>query len=348
MRSMDQKVMRFGWSALIGQGVGPDMGEQCWFRPDAYLQLLQMVEAAGVEFAVLTESIRPTLSPMMLVGALSSGTKKIGLVPELAITDYMPFKMARLLCTLNHMTRGRIGWGMDTSIARPGAYPHGPELGTSSTLRHEIADEYVDVCKQLWSSWAPGALVEDVEAGVFANSAKVQPINHVGTYFKVRGPLNMTNEPYGRPLLVQTVAGDDELHFAGKHADVAIISGADVAALGEQRSALRTYAQGQGRDPDAIRVYFSVALQIGETSGSRVTWPSHRLGGLTLAGTIYEVAASLETAFDESGCDGIVIQGSWSSVQVNLICNQIIALLRRKGRLAPRQPVAGLLENVVS
>jgi alkanesulfonate monooxygenase SsuD/methylene tetrahydromethanopterin reductase-like flavin-dependent oxidoreductase (luciferase family) len=344
---MDRKVMRFGWSAQIGQGAGTAMEPASWFQPDLYASMLRLIEAAGVEFALLAETRRPTLNPMMLAGALSSTTSRIGIVPVMPMTDYPPFKLSRLLTTLNHMTRGRIGWGMDTSVTQRGAYHYGMAEGPPEMLRHKIAAEYVEVCEKLWNSWAPGAVVQNFEAGIFADADKVKAIHHDGTYFKVRGPLNTTNQPYARPLIVQAVSGDDELRFAARHADLAIISGAEAASLANQRTALQSYAEAQGRDPATLRTYFSVAPQLGDTASGRAGWPAHPRGGLTLAGALQSVVAQLEQIFDESRCDGVVIEGVWSSVQVNLVCNQLLGLLRRGGRLAPRSAAGGLLDSVL-
>lgn len=346
---MTKKPIRFVWSAGVGQDAGPKVQGQSWFSVDAYASPLQMMEHAGVEFAVLTETIRPTLNPMVLASALSATTNTIGIVPELVTIDYPPFKLARLIGTLTHVTRGRIGWAMDTSLTQPGAHNYGFDQVPPAELRHEIASEYVEACQKLWASWSPGAIVEDVEKGIFADPSKVRAIEHVGTYFRVRGPLNIMTEPYGTPLLVQTIMTDGEYRFAARYADVAIISGRDAEELAGQREQLRTYAAESGRDPEAIKTYFSVALQIGETSGAVDAWPKHKQGGLNVAGSVEEVASDLQEVFDASLCDGIVIQGTWNPVQVNVICNQLIALIRRKGRMIPfEKSTQSLREDILT
>jgi len=49
----------------------------------------------------------------------------------------------------------------------------------------------MEVCRKLWNSWEPDAVVMDREAGVLADPAKVHRIEHVGRFFKSRGPLNV-------------------------------------------------------------------------------------------------------------------------------------------------------------
>ena len=56
--------------------------------------------------------------------------------------------------------------------------------------RYDMADEYMQVVDQLWKSWDPDAVVLNRETGTYADYTKVRPINFVGKYYKVRGPLN--------------------------------------------------------------------------------------------------------------------------------------------------------------
>src|SRR5260370_4208647 len=69
--------------------------------------------------------------------------------------------------------------------------------------RYERMEEFVDVCKALWASVEPDAFVWDRETGTVCDPAKLHPINHVGQFFKVRGPLNTVPSPQGRPVLIQ-------------------------------------------------------------------------------------------------------------------------------------------------
>ena len=52
-----------------------------------------------------------------------------------------------------------------------------------------------------------------------ATPRKVRPIDHVGRYFKVRGPLNVPRSPQGYPLLVQAGSSEDGKEFAARYAE---------------------------------------------------------------------------------------------------------------------------------
>ena len=41
---------------------------------------------------------------------------------------------------------------------------------------------------RLWDSWEDDAVLGDKAAGVFADPARIHPIEHAGRYFRVRGP----------------------------------------------------------------------------------------------------------------------------------------------------------------
>jgi len=72
----------------------------------------------------------------------------------------------------------------------------------------------------LWDSWERDALILDRVAGIYADADKVHYVNHVGTYFKSRGPLNIPPGPQGRPVIIQAGASDRGRAFAVKWAEV--------------------------------------------------------------------------------------------------------------------------------
>lgn len=342
---MAKQPIHVGWAARVGAGAGSET--QPWLRPDLYGELIGMIERAGVDFILVSEAQRPTLSPVILAGAWSAKTRTIGIVPEMLTTDYPPFKLARLIGTLNHVTEGRIGWAMDTSLTQSGAHNYGFEGPPPAELRHVIAAEYVEVCNKLFDSWAPDALVESPEAGIFADPPKVRPIHHAGKYFKVRGPLNIMTAPHGTPLLVQTVRTDEEIRFAGQYADLAIVAGRTVDDVSRARKQLEAAATAAGRTADAVKVYFTVSIRAGETPEAIAAWQRPSGGGIDLSGSVEAVASQLEDTFDAAQCDGVVVQGSWVATEINVICNNVLATLRRRGRIALPNPALSLRRRLL-
>jgi N-acetyl-S-(2-succino)cysteine monooxygenase len=46
---------------------------------------------------------------------MAAATRRIGLAATLPTTFYPPFLLARLMTTLDHLSRGRIAWNVVTS-----------------------------------------------------------------------------------------------------------------------------------------------------------------------------------------------------------------------------------------
>ncbi len=69
--------------------------------------------------------------------------------------------------------------------------------------RYSRGEEFVQVVKALWDSWAEGALRIDKEAGVFADPDAVRRPNYRGRWICARGPLSVPRSPQGRPVLMQ-------------------------------------------------------------------------------------------------------------------------------------------------
>ncbi len=85
-----------------------------------------------------------------------------------------------------------------------------PKLpGTTATTpmdhatRYESAAEFVQVVQGSQDSWEEGAITTNVETGEYFDKTKVHTLDHVGKFYSVRGPLNVTRTPQGQPVLVQ-------------------------------------------------------------------------------------------------------------------------------------------------
>ncbi len=74
--------------------------------------------------------------------------------------------------------------------------------------------EFVEVVQGLWDSWEEGAITTNVETGEYFDKTKVHSLDHVGKFYSVRGPLNLTRTPQGHPVLVQAGASEDGQKFA--------------------------------------------------------------------------------------------------------------------------------------
>ena len=58
---------------------------------------------------------RTGLEPLTTLGALAVSTDRIGLISTASTTYTEPFNLARQFASLDHISRGRIGWNIVTS-----------------------------------------------------------------------------------------------------------------------------------------------------------------------------------------------------------------------------------------
>ncbi|WP_367134338.1 MULTISPECIES: NtaA/DmoA family FMN-dependent monooxygenase [Streptomyces] len=207
----------------------------------------------------------PKHDPVPLAVAMGLATSHLGIVTTLSTLAYPPFMTARLSSTMDSMLGGRFGWNIVTSAETLAAQNFGMSELPARNVRYEMADEYVDVVRQLFASWDKDAVVLDREKGVYADHTKVRPIHFKGKHFSVRGPLNTVPSPQHRPAFIQAGASPRGRVFAARNADsvIAIANGAE--AMRHFRDDVRRHAEEFGRDPDSVKVLFCVTPVLGET-----------------------------------------------------------------------------------
>jgi FMN-dependent oxidoreductase (nitrilotriacetate monooxygenase family) len=232
--------------------------EDSSFVPDNY---------GGSSAFYLTRALRaPKNDPLPLVPLIAKATTRLGIVPTISTSFYPPFLLARLMATLDLMSKGRVGCNFVTSTAARAAQNFGYDEHIEHDLRYEMADEFVDVVSQLWSSWEVDAIVADQGAGVFVDPEKVHAIDFKGRFFTSRGPLNTARPPQGRPVLVQAGGSPQGRHFASKHMDSVIAAVSTIAEMKEFRTDMRARLIAQGRSPDDCKVMFVCEPTLGETN----------------------------------------------------------------------------------
>ena len=114
-------------------------------------------------------------------------TKHIGLAATFSTSHSHPFYAARLWATIDHLTGGRAGWNVVTSLNRNLDANFGADRADAG-IRYERAHEFMEVCRKLWSSRELDAVVMDRRRPIFADALKVHRIEHVGRFFKSRVP----------------------------------------------------------------------------------------------------------------------------------------------------------------
>jgi FMN-dependent oxidoreductase (nitrilotriacetate monooxygenase family) len=279
---------RLGW---FGNLTAPDW-RSGWSSPDAlswtdgrfYIDMVRAMERAGFDFMMLEDSLMvsdiyagtaelelknalyaPKLDPVPVVSMLAYATEHIGVVATASTTFYPPWLLARTFSTLDHVTRGRVGWNIVTSSEDRAAQNFGLDKLPEHDERYDIAAEFVDVVRRLWSAWEPDAILADPQTGYYADHTKVNPIHHEGKYFKVRGPLNTPYSPQGKPVICQAGSSPKGRDFAAANADMLLTIPNGLEEMKKYRDDIRARAETFGRDPDDVKVFFVVQPVIGRT-----------------------------------------------------------------------------------
>jgi long-chain alkane monooxygenase len=280
----NDKPFHLAW--FLSQGYGPKSWRSQWpgsasdtmrwMMPDLFVDLAQGMDRACMDYMIIEDSSNvpytyqgshdtylkyaasaPKLDPAVLVPYLAQATKTVGLVPTLSVSEYPPYLLARLVNSLDHVTEGRIGWNCVTGSNDGAAQNYGDEKHRPHDERYDVADEFADVVTRLWEAWDEDAMVLDPSIPLFADGAKVRPINHEGKYFKVRGPINAPRSPQGRVPICQAGGSPRGQRFASRWADTIITEGGgSIATMQAYREAVRAQARNIGRDPDDIKLLF--------------------------------------------------------------------------------------------
>lgn len=219
----------------------------------------------GTMAADLKHGIAPKHDPAPLATLMAYCTERLGIVPTLSSSFYPPFLLARMVPTMDHLARGRMGWNIVTSAEDRAAQNFGLDKLYEHDLRYEMADEYLDLVIQLWESWEPDAVVRDRERGIDADHEKVHRIDFEGRFYKSRGPLNTVRPPQGRPVLCQAGASPKGRDFAAKYADTIVAPGTTLEQMKAYRADVRARIEAHGRKPDDCKILFLVAPVVGET-----------------------------------------------------------------------------------
>lgn len=203
------------------------------------------------------------LEPLTALAAMSRATESIGLISTVSSTFYTPFHAARLVASLDHISRGRMGWNVVTSMFDAEARNHGFDAMPDHAWRYARAEEFVDTVLRLWDSWADDALELDRQ-GAYANTDKVRAIHHTGDHFRVDGPLTVPRPPQGHPVLFQAGASDQGRDLAARRAEAIYAVAYDLAAAQEYYRDIKRRVRAAGRH-DPVPIMPGLVTYIGST-----------------------------------------------------------------------------------
>ena len=262
-----------------------------------------------------------TQDPLLVTAGLAALTKNIMLISTVHVLyGWHPLLLAKYAATLDHMTEGRWGINMVTGIKKEDFAMFGLEH-VEHDLRYEMADEFVDVMKMLWTT--------------------DENINFHGRFYDMEKGFVSPKPIHGRPIIVNATSSGAGQRFAEKHSDIMFITrpaSKDVfAAIGERNELIKREARQAGREMKTIinphvicadtekeararRQHFidtadEVALENFFkliTGGDTVSWKGAVKDDLAVGGNMQVVGTPEQVVeqfvkLSEAGCDGIQV-----------------------------------------
>jgi FMN-dependent oxidoreductase (nitrilotriacetate monooxygenase family) len=208
----------------------------------------------------------PVNDPLMPISAMAYVTKHLGFGVTVNTTYEPPFLLARRMSTLDHLTKGRIGWNVVTGYLDSAARSMGFDTLPEHDARYDAAEEYLEILYKLWEgSWDDDAAVRDKARGIFADASKVRAVSHQGKYYKMEGIHLAEPSPQRTPLLFQAGASARGQNFAARHAECVFLATPTPQAARLTVDALRRKASQMGREADALRVLSLMTVVVGRT-----------------------------------------------------------------------------------
>ncbi len=254
-----------------------------WRMPDAVdsfedlpaiLKIAQEAEQAFFDLIFVGDNLNadPTahpsycsrLEPLTMLAAVATATTHIGLGATASTTYGDPWSLARVFSSLDHISGGRAAWNSVTT-ANPQAAANFGMVHPDHSRRYEMSAEFIAVVKKLWDAWQPGALPKDKATGRYFDPTAIRTIDHDGDFFKVKGPINISRSPQGRPVILQAGGSEAGQELAAQHADVVFTVTQDRQEARAFYAGLKARLARYGRRPQDLVVLPGVMPVVGRT-----------------------------------------------------------------------------------
>ncbi len=208
----------------------------------------------------------PAYDPIAAISAMAAVTKHLGFAPTVSTTYAKPYQLVRQLSTLDHLSKGRIGWNVVTSFLESEAVNLGLTERLPKETRYDRADEFLEVTYKLWEkSWDDQAIVRDIDSDTYTDPDKVNLIHHKGKFLNVPGPHLVDPSPQRTPVIFQAGASSRGRDFAAKHAESVFTTQHSLDACKAYVADVRARAEKFGRDKNTLLFLPLIMPIIGDT-----------------------------------------------------------------------------------
>jgi long-chain alkane monooxygenase len=192
-------------------------------------------------------------------------TQHLGFGVTCNLTYEPPYTFARRMSTLDHLTKGRIGWNIVTGYLNSAARGMGEQRMIGHDDRYDLADEYMEIVYRLWEgSWEDDAVSHD-GSGPYADPARLHRVRYQGKRYQVDALHLSEPSPQRTPVLYQAGASTRGRQFAARHAECVFLAELSPANLTAAAADIRAQTAARGRDPREILLFQIAAVVVGRT-----------------------------------------------------------------------------------
>ena len=163
--------------------------------------------------------------------------------------------------------------------------------------------------------------------------------DHAGSFFTVRGPLNVPRPVQGQPVILhRDVPAGEARQGAAASAEIVLAQPATIADAKQARADWRALAVRHGRDADGLRYVVRTMAILAETDAGAARRAAE-LDSLMapdvavprFVGTPERFAAQLADWHTAGACDGFDILPAVLPIDLDLLVDAVVPLLRQRG-----------------
>jgi N-acetyl-S-(2-succino)cysteine monooxygenase len=203
--------------------------------------------------------------PVSLLSAIAAVTTHIGLIGTGSTTYNKPWELARRFATLDHLSGGRAGWNIVTTVTPLAAANLGEPNHPDHADRYSRANEFVEVVARAWDSWEDDAVIGDRERGVWADRSKLHAPRFHGQFYDAEGILPFPRSPQGHPVRVLAGQSPAGVELAARYAEMVFSGPPSLEAAVAFRAELHAQVTAAGRDPAQVLVLPALMVTLGST-----------------------------------------------------------------------------------
>ncbi|WP_460774948.1 NtaA/DmoA family FMN-dependent monooxygenase [Microbacterium sp. GXF7504] len=254
--------------------------------PDRWVRVAQVMDRTGYDFLFFADSFGypmvdddiaemsvkrainfPNLDPATIIPVLAYATERLGFVVTASTGIDHPAQLARKYASLDHVTRGRIGWNIVTGSSQNAvAAVFGQDGMTAHDDRYDIATEYVELARKFWEEgWDDDALRLDRETELAIDPDGIRAVRYDGRHYRTWGHFTVPPSAQRTPVLFQAGTSPKGKALAAAQAEGVFIQATTPEFTAKNAADIRRLAAEAGRDPEGIKIIAGVTVVVADT-----------------------------------------------------------------------------------